>query len=406
MAVNLVGQVGRERAGPCWSPRSRSSRPTGRWSGSPGRCAAHEEALEGYREAMTCDLGDFAEYAALRRRAVRTGRRSCPASAARPRGPQAAAVAGGAAARRRHPGPRRAPGRAGGRLDAGPQRRRGRRARRPLVLTIGKQVKRLSPADFPVPVEPIEQLRIPKTSTPRSPQQPPDLASTLRTKLGDRDFGKRAPGRATTRPRTPRSPTLRRQLRAASLPRLRRPRGPRPLGRALLQAGARDRGAAPPGRGPLARHRPHLRPGLRACWTSSATSTATPSPPDGPPAGTALHRAGPADRRVPARRALGRPGPGRAGRLRVRAGLRVAPGRRRPPPRIPRAGCRRRWPPWSGSGASSTRSRSDHGLSFLREPDLGFAWAAYRWARGARLDACWPRRPTWPPATSSAGSSS
>jgi ATP-dependent RNA helicase HelY len=29
----------------------------------------------------------------------------------------------------------------------------------------------------------------------------------------------------------------------------------------------------------------------------------------------------------------------------------------------------------------------DHRLSFLREPDLGFAWAAYRWAKGDRLDA-------------------
>jgi ATP-dependent RNA helicase HelY len=28
----------------------------------------------------------------------------------------------------------------------------------------------------------------------------------------------------------------------------------------------------------------------------------------------------------------------------------------------------------------------DNQLSFLREPDLGFAWAAYRWARGARLE--------------------
>ena len=28
----------------------------------------------------------------------------------------------------------------------------------------------------------------------------------------------------------------------------------------------------------------------------------------------------------------------------------------------------------------------DNELSFLRQPDLGFAWAAYRWARGARLE--------------------
>ena len=28
----------------------------------------------------------------------------------------------------------------------------------------------------------------------------------------------------------------------------------------------------------------------------------------------------------------------------------------------------------------------DNELSFLRQPDLGFAWAAYRWAHGARLE--------------------
>jgi len=33
------------------------------------------------------------------------------------------------------------------------------------------------------------------------------------------------------------------------------------------------------------------------------------------------------------------------------------------------------------------RVEKDHGLAFLREPDLGFAWVAHRWASGARLDA-------------------
>ena len=28
----------------------------------------------------------------------------------------------------------------------------------------------------------------------------------------------------------------------------------------------------------------------------------------------------------------------------------------------------------------------EHRLDFLREPDLGFAWAAYRWAEGDDLD--------------------
>ncbi len=31
-------------------------------------------------------------------------------------------------------------------------------------------------------------------------------------------------------------------------------------------------------------------------------------------------------------------------------------------------------------------AEKDHGLSFQREPDLGFAWAAYRWASGQRLE--------------------
>ncbi len=30
---------------------------------------------------------------------------------------------------------------------------------------------------------------------------------------------------------------------------------------------------------------------------------------------------------------------------------------------------------------------SDHGLSTIREPDLGFAWAAFRWTKGHTLDA-------------------
>ena len=39
-----------------------------------------------------------------------------------------------------------------------------------------------------------------------------------------------------------------------------------------------------------------------------------------------------------------------------------------------------------GCGASSTRLEREHQLDFLRPPDLGFAWAAYRWAEGDELD--------------------
>ena len=39
----------------------------------------------------------------------------------------------------------------------------------------------------------------------------------------------------------------------------------------------------------------------------------------------------------------------------------------------------------------------ENDLSFLREPDLGFAWAAYRWARGAKLEAVLDESPDLTP---------
>jgi ATP-dependent RNA helicase HelY len=55
---------------------------------------------------------------------------------------------------------------------------------RPLVLTAERQVKRLASIDFPIPVEAVERMRIPKSFNPRSPQSRRDLASALRSKAG------------------------------------------------------------------------------------------------------------------------------------------------------------------------------------------------------------------------------
>ena len=52
------------------------------------------------------------------------------------------------------------------------------------MLTADRQVQRLSLADFPAPVEPLDRVRIPKTFNPRTPQSRRDLASTLRNALG------------------------------------------------------------------------------------------------------------------------------------------------------------------------------------------------------------------------------
>ena len=55
-------------------------------------------------------------------------------------------------------------------------------------------------------------------------------------------------------------------------------------------------------------------------------------------------------------------------------------------PRCPAGAPRRPSPRRSTCGGALDLAEKDHGLSFQREPDLGFAWAAYRWASGQRLE--------------------
>ncbi|MFF5205543.1 DEAD/DEAH box helicase [Streptosporangium sp. NPDC000396] len=187
MAVNLVGQVGRERARTLLESSFAQFQADRAVVGIAKQVRRHEEALEGYREAMTCHLGNFEEYAGLRRalsdREAELSRQRGAARRAQALRSLEALKPGDII---RVPGGRRAglavvldPG-----LNArgeGPS---------PLVLTIGKQVKKLSPADFPVPVEPVEHLRIPKNFNSRSPKERANLVSSMHAKIGDRDLGK------------------------------------------------------------------------------------------------------------------------------------------------------------------------------------------------------------------------
>ncbi len=67
MAVNLVDQVGRERAREILETSFAQFQADRAVVGLARQVRRNTEALEGYREAMTCDRGDFTEYAALRR---------------------------------------------------------------------------------------------------------------------------------------------------------------------------------------------------------------------------------------------------------------------------------------------------------------------------------------------------
>ena len=67
MAVNLVAQVGRDRAREVLETSFAQFQADRGVVGLARQAQGHAEALEGYARAMVCHQGDFAEYAELRR---------------------------------------------------------------------------------------------------------------------------------------------------------------------------------------------------------------------------------------------------------------------------------------------------------------------------------------------------
>jgi ATP-dependent RNA helicase HelY len=184
MAVNLVGQAGLERAAAILESsfaQFQADRAVADVARSAERGRQELEKL-----TVTCDRGNFAEYFQLRRNLSELeGDAARQRSAAQ----RAEAITSLSQLRRgdiiKVPGGRRAgvavvldpgapaPGRGGLPL--------------PLVLTAGRQVRRLSAADFPVPVQPIDRVRIPNWFSARSPKHRRDLAASVQTKLAGRD---------------------------------------------------------------------------------------------------------------------------------------------------------------------------------------------------------------------------
>ncbi|GLZ16363.1 helicase [Actinomadura sp. NBRC 104425] len=191
MAVNLVGAVGVERARTLLEESFAQFQADRAVVGLARQVHRNEEALAGYAQAAECHLGDFMEYAALRRRLS-----DREAELARERSAARRAEAARSLERLRPGDVILVPsGRRSGLavvLDPGLGRRSDGPA--PLVLTVNRSVQRLSVQDFPRAVEPVERLRIPKGFSPRNPQARRDLAATLRDKVAD-DAGERRRGR-------------------------------------------------------------------------------------------------------------------------------------------------------------------------------------------------------------------
>src|SRR5215472_7339382 len=178
MAVNLVGQVGRERA----SRLLESSFAQFQADRAVVGLARQARRLRGGTSAPACDRGDFAEYARIRAELTQRERElSKHRSASR----RAAVVESLGALTRGDvivvPGGRRAG------TAVVLERATDKAAPVVLVLTEHRQLKRLSAAETTDPVVPVEAITIPGRFNPRSPQHRRDLASTMRNKLAGLD---------------------------------------------------------------------------------------------------------------------------------------------------------------------------------------------------------------------------
>jgi ATP-dependent RNA helicase HelY len=189
MAINLVGQVGRQRAAALLESSFAQFQADRAVLGVARQARRIRETM--HQLEFRCDQGDFAEYQAIRRElSQREGEQSRRRSAAR----QAEAAASLEGLRRgdivQVPGGRRAGIALVLEAPAGTADPPGL-----LVLTEGRQVKRLTLADFPMPVAPIDRVRIPNWFSARSAKHRRDLASTVRNKLAGHDLGRPPRGR-------------------------------------------------------------------------------------------------------------------------------------------------------------------------------------------------------------------
>jgi ATP-dependent RNA helicase HelY len=382
MAVNLVGQVGRERARTLLEESFAQFQADRAVVGLARQLRRSEEALEGYLEAASCHLGDFMEYAGLRRRlSDREKERSRERSGAL-RAEAARSL------ERLRPGdvivvPH---GRWAGValvLEPGAAKRSDDPA--PLVLTVNRQVKQLALIDFRGEVEPVERIRIPPHFSRKSPQHRRDLAATLRNKTANVDVARPARRREPAGEDTEIT-TLRRSLREHSchgcaeredharwaeryfqLERdtsgLRR----RVEGRSQVISRTFDRVCAVLEQLGYLRDEHVTEEGRRLgrLYTEADLLTAE------------CLRAGIWNDLAPAELAA-------CVSALVYESRQADDGRA---PRIPGGAIQTALGEMVRLTEELADIENDHRVDFLRRPDMGFVWAAYRWARGHQLDA-------------------
>ncbi|MEO7058183.1 MAG: DEAD/DEAH box helicase [Lapillicoccus sp.] len=177
MAVNLVGQFGRERAASILETSFAQFQADRAVVGFVRTIRRNEEALAGYAELMSCHLGDFTQYAAIRNEI-----RDLEKDAAKSRAASVRAEAAVSLEALKVGDVIRIPaGRRAGYAVVVQANRGGRgEAPSPTVVTEDRQLRRLTLVDVPTPVDPVTTLRMPKGFNAKSPKSRRDLATSLR----------------------------------------------------------------------------------------------------------------------------------------------------------------------------------------------------------------------------------
>ncbi|MFF1881719.1 DEAD/DEAH box helicase [Pseudarthrobacter sp. NPDC058196] len=178
MSINLLAQFGRSRAREILESSFAQFQADRSVVGLARQVRSREESLAGYAKSMTCHLGDFTEYARLRRELSdaenatsrtksRVQKSLSDDSLARLLPGDVVNVPGG-----RAPGPAVV-------LSSD----HGSREPRPAVLTLDNQLRRIGTDDLEGPIAPVTRIRIPKSFNAKVPKSRRDLASSARNAL-------------------------------------------------------------------------------------------------------------------------------------------------------------------------------------------------------------------------------
>src|SRR5919112_333341 len=190
MSINLLAQFGRPRAREILESSFAQFQADRSVVGLARQVRSREESLAGYAKSMTCHLGDFTEYARLRRELSDA---------------ENVAARGKSKARRalnEDSLSRLLPGDV---VDVPAGRAPGyavvlssdhtSREPRPAVLTLESQLRRIGVDDLEGPIVPLTRIRIPKSFNAKVPKSRRDLASSVRNALREN----RPPTRGSSR---------------------------------------------------------------------------------------------------------------------------------------------------------------------------------------------------------------